>query len=294
MTDVFETRHLTKRFEATTALDDVTMTIPSSSIVGLVGKNGSGKTTLLRHLTGLYIATEGEAFTLGRPSHELGHDELVRMGVVPQETRLLDWMTVEQHIRYVATFYPGWDRDREKLLRKNLELDGDALVGVLSPGNVQKLVLVMAMCHHPELLVFDEPVSALDPIVRNRLLEFLLGLIDEDGATIIVSSHVLRDIEQIVDHIICLDRGRLTTNASLDDLKERFAEWRVTSRGERMPRAFEEPYVLRQDVNGRMALLTVRAAENEIREFERRHGVDVEVRPLNLERIFPLLLEEAS
>lgn len=294
MSSVFEATRLTKRFDRAVALENVDVEIPKHSIVGLIGKNGSGKTTLLRHLLGLYVATDGECTTLGRPSHRLTRDELVRIGSVPQECRLLDWMSVEYHIRYVASFYPRWDRERERRLCDDLELDRNATVGALSPGNAQKLAIVLALCHHPDLVILDEPVSALDPIARNKLLGFLVELIAEDDATIVVSSHVLRDIEQIVDRILCLDHGHVVGDASLDDLKDRFAEWRVTTRTGSLPGAFDESFVLRQDVNGRQALITVQAAESEIEAFELRHGVDVEIRPLNLERIFPLLLEEGA
>jgi ABC-2 type transport system ATP-binding protein len=293
MEHVFETKDLTKKFDATVALDHVTLGVPKGSIVGLVGKNGCGKTTLLRHLVGLHLPTSGTSTTLGRPSGKLGHDELVRIGNVPQENRFLDWMDVDQHIRYVASFYPRWDRDREKRLLEDLELSPGVQVGALSPGNAQKLALVLALGHHPELLVLDEPVSALDPIARGKLLSFLLELLREDDATIVISSHVLRDVEQVVDRVICLDEGRLKVSEPLDDLKERYAEWRLTVReGSELPRRFPEPYVLRQEVNGRQASLLVRGPGAELSTFRERYPVDVEVRPLNLERMFPLLLEE--
>ncbi len=292
---VFEAKELTKKLGDTVALDGVTVAVPRGSIVGLVGKNGSGKTTLLRHLVGLYLPTSGSSVTLGRPSGELGQAELVRIGAVPQENRFLDWMDVAQHIRYVASFYPRWDQEREARLLEDLELRPDAQVGALSPGNVQKLALVLAAGHHPELLVLDEPVSALDPIARGKLLAFLLELLREDEATILISSHVLRDIEQVVDRVICLDEGRLRVSAALDDLKERYAEWRLYARaGAELPRHFPEPFVLRQEVNGRQASLLVRRGEAELAAFQERYPVEVESRALNLERMFPLLIEEEA
>ena len=133
---------------------------------------------------------------------------MIRIGFVPQEIRLIDWMTVEQHLSYVASFYPRWDGERQARLLRELELDTASTVGALSSGNVQKLAVILACCHHPELLVLDEPVSDLDPIARGgRLLEFLLELLREDETTIVVSSHVLRDVEKIVDHgCVCLDQ----------------------------------------------------------------------------------------
>jgi ABC-2 type transport system ATP-binding protein len=288
----FETSGLTKRFDSVEALIDVDLQVRRPSIVGLLGKNGSGKTTLLRHLTGSYVPTAGSVTTLGTPSVQLGHDELIRIGFVPQEIRLLDWMTVEQHLRYVSCFYPDWDRDREQRLLRELELETDPAVGALSSGNLQKLAIVLAVCHHPELLVLDEPVSDLDPIVRGKLLEFLLELLREDQATILVSSHVLRDVEKIVDRVICLDRGRVVTDSALDDLKELYSEWLVVSHHGDLPPRFSEPFVLAQEVRGREARLLVKHDAEAAERFRASHDVEVSGRPLNLEEMFPVLVRE--
>ncbi len=290
---VIETSNLKKTFDETTALDRVSISVPERAVVGLVGRNGSGKTTLLRHAVGLQLPTSGSCVTLGKASSELGHGELSRIGVVPQDNRFLEWMTVEQHIRYVASFYPRWDRQREARLHRDLELDTRARVGTLSAGNAQKLAIVLSMCHHPELLLLDEPLSDLDPIVRRRLLAFLIEILSEDAATVIVSSHVLHDIEQVIDHVICLERGRVATDAALDDLKEQYAEWRVISR-QPLPASFGEAYILRQEVEGQEASLQVRQSAGDLESFTARHRVEVSSHPLNLERIFPLLVEESA
>ncbi len=290
---VVETSDLSKNFDGTTALDRVSIAVSERAVVGLVGRNGSGKTTLLRHAVGLQLPTSGSCLTLGTASGELGHEELARIGVVPQDNRFLEWMTVEQHVRYVASFYPRWDLEREAELRRDLELEAGARVGTLSAGNAQKLAIVLAMCHHPELLLLDEPMSDLDPIVRGRLLAFLVEVLGEDDATVVVSSHILRDVEQIVDHVICLDGGRVVTDNALDDLKERYAEWRVTS-PRPLPASFEEPFVLGQEVDGHQASLLVKLAPGDLESFRAAHGVEVSTHPLNLERIFPLLVAEAA
>jgi len=291
---VFETNGLTKRFDGVTALDKIDLKVRRPSIVGLLGKNGSGKTTLIQHLIGLKLPDEGSVSTLGRPGAELGHDELKRIGYVPQDIRLLDWMTVEQHLRYVSCFYPEWDREREQRLLEELELEADKAVGALSTGNLQKLAVILAVCHHPRLLILDEPVSDLDPIVRGKLLEFLLELLREDEATILVSSHVLRDVEKIVDWVICLDSGKVVTDAALDELKELYAQWRVVSNNGDLPERFSEPFVLAQEVSGREACLLVKQGTAEMTVFRTTHGVEVSGRPLNLEEMFPILIGDES
>ena len=292
----FETHGLTKRYDEVTALDRVDLKIRRPSIVGLLGKNGSGKTTLLQHLMGLQLPNEGTVTTLARPSATLGHDDLARIGYVPQEIRLLDWMTVDQHIDYVGCFYKNWDKKREQRLLDELELDRKKVVGTLSTGNLQKLAVILAVCHHPGLLVLDEPMSDLDPIVRAKLLEFLLELLREDEATILISSHVLRDVEKIVDWVVCLDQGTVVTDTGLDDLKERYAEWHIVSINGDLPSSFSEPYVISQEVSGRQARLLVERA-TKLGEFRAAHGeMEVTSRSLNLEEMFPVLVgrREAS
>lgn len=289
----FETRDLTRSYGASVALDHLTLSVPKGSIVGLIGRNGCGKTTLLRHVVGLQLPSSGTCTTLGRPASELGPDELRRIGIVHQEGRLLEWMTVAQHLRYVASFYRTWDNRREARLLEELELEPGARVGTLSPGNLQKLAILIAVCHRPELLLLDEPVSALDPLARERLLAFLLEIVHKDFSTIVISSHVLRDVERVVDWIVCLERGRLVANESLDDLEERYTGWRVVSRNGGLPARFAEEWVLHQEGDRRQATLLVRGEAAQRADFERRYHADVVEEPLNLERVFPLLIAEA-
>jgi ABC-2 type transport system ATP-binding protein len=245
---------------------------------------------------GLALPTSGSCTTFGVDTARLAASELARIGAVHQEHRMLGWMTVEQHARYVSSYYPDWDLDRERVLLRELELDPRARVVRLSPGNRQKLSVLLAVCHRPELLLLDEPVSAMDPIARERMLRFLLELVRTDGTTVVVSSHVLRDVEQIVDRIVCLEEGRLACDTELDALLETYGEWSVTSRNGGLPPVFEEPFVLAQESDGRRARLVVRADGSPMDRtadraaFEARYHVEVAERALNLEAIFPHLV----
>jgi ABC-2 type transport system ATP-binding protein len=144
MKTVFQANGLTKKFDSVVALDHVDIQVRGQFIIGLLGRNGSGKTTLFNHLMGLQLPTAGNVLTLGTPAAQLDHRELIQIGFVPQEIRLLDWMTVEQHLGYVATFYPRWDRDRQSRLLAALELDATAITGALSTGNLQKLAIILS------------------------------------------------------------------------------------------------------------------------------------------------------
>ncbi len=289
MTDFISFSDVSKRFKKATALESISLRVTEPSIIGLVGKNGSGKTTLLRHIVGLYLPTSGRCTTFGCPTPVLGASELARIGMAHQHDALLGWMRAEQLLAYVASFYRVWDTELEQHLVAALEIDNRARIATMSPGNRQKLSLVLAVCHHPSLLLLDEPLSDLDPIVRGEVVEALLERFRRDDMVIVISSHLLHDIERIADRIICLDRGRIAADSPLDELKERYAEWTVTSREGRLPNRFREDYILSQDGNATQARLTVRNPEAHLVAFRTIYGAEVEARPLNLDRIFRVL-----
>jgi len=292
---VFEAAALTKEFGAVTALRDVSLSLAGPSIIGLIGRNASGKTTLLRHIVGLQLPTRGTARTLGVATDRLEHQQLARIGVVTQTPSFIHWMTVGKQLHYLSGFYPRWDLVRQRFLLDRLDLDERSAITGLSTGSVQKLAIVAALCHHPDLILLDEPVSSLDPIVRDRILKFLFDLVQEDNATIVISSHILDDIESTVDWIVCLNDGAVAAHASLDDLKDQYAEWRITARTRDLPRRFEESFVARQTVvNPRSARLAIRAVQADLSAFQLSHDADVEVEALNLQGLFPILIGDGK
>lgn len=218
------TQNLTKRFGfrsgGRAALNSLSLNIAPGRVVGLLGRNGAGKSTLLHTACGLILPTTGSGTTLGRPCAELDAPELSQIGFMPQEPAFLAWMTVRQQLDFTATFYATWDRAPEQRLLDDLELDPTRKIAQLSVGDQQKLGLILAVCHHPQLLLLDEPMSALDPIVRTRLMAFVVDLIREDASTILLSSHILADVEKIVDWVVVLDRGELALNSALVAVQE--------------------------------------------------------------------------
>jgi ABC-2 type transport system ATP-binding protein len=288
---VFEASGLTKQFGDVTALRNVSLSLTGPSIIGLIGRNASGKTTLLRHIVGLQLPTHGTARTLGVETRGLQHEQLARIGVVTQTPTFIYWMSVGKQLRYLSGFYPRWDMARQAFLLDLLDLDVQSEIKGLSTGSVQKLAIVAALCHHPDLILLDEPVSNLDPIVRDRFLKFLLELVQEDHATIVISSHVLHDIESTVDWIVCLNDGAVAADAALDDLKDEYAEWRVTARTWDLPDRFGESFVVRHAVaQPRVARIEVRTADADLAAFQRAYDADVEVAALNLQGLFPILV----
>jgi ABC-2 type transport system ATP-binding protein len=286
-------RNVTQRFGKHTALRDVSLEIPAGRIVGLLGRNGAGKTTLLHIASGMLLPTSGTCTTLGASSALLDTPQLTRLGLVQQEGRCLEWMTVRQHLDFNASFYPRWDRDLERRVIEALELDPKRKIVQLSPGDRQKVGILLGVCHRPSLLLLDEPMSALDPIVRKRLLDFLLELLRDDGCTVVISSHILNDVEKIVDWIVALDAGELVEDSAFDVLQESYAEWTITSTNGALPSSFAEPFVINHQGDTHQALLRVRTAEPEAAaRFAATHHTEIRIRPLNLDEMFPLLTSQ--
>lgn len=287
------TQSLTKRFDTHLALNSLSLELPAGRVAGLLGRNGAGKTTLLHLACGLLLPTSGACHTLGRSAAELDTPELSQLGFVSQTARLIEWMTVRQQLEFHASFYPSWDNSRQQRLLEELELDRTRKIVQLSPGDQQKLGIILGVCHHPRLLLLDEPMSALDPIARSRMLTFLLDLVRDDGSTIVISSHILADVEKIIDWVICLERGELKAGAPFDELQESYAEWIVTPLAGALPPRFAEPWILAQQGDARQARLQVKVpGEAAERAFAALHHAEISRRPLNLEQLFPLLIDE--
>jgi len=230
-----EIRGLSKRFGKIQALDAVDLDIGRGRIVGLLGANGAGKSTLLRHIIGLYLPDSGRCTTLGCDAGKLSPAELARIGYVHQEGELIDWMTAGQLLRYVSVYYPTWNDELEKRLVGEYEISLKARVGSLSPGQRQRLAILIAICFEPELLILDEPAAALDPLARAQFLDLLLHLIQDQNRTIVISSHILSDVEKVIDHAVIMKAGKIIADASFDALREKYHRVRLTALSGALP-----------------------------------------------------------
>jgi ABC-type multidrug transport system ATPase subunit len=220
---------LTRRFGATTALASVTLAVPRGGVYGLVGANGAGKTTLIRHILGLLRAESGSVRVFGRDPVADPVGVLSRIGYLSEENDLPGWMRVGELIRYSRAFYPGWDDAYAEELRRTFALDPAAKIKTLSKGQKARAGLLVALAYRPELLVLDEPSSGLDPIVRRDIVGAILRTIADEGRTVLFSSHLLDEVEQVADHVTMISRGTIALSAPLRELKESHR------RGDRMP-----------------------------------------------------------
>ena len=208
---------LGKRYRQRWALADCTFEIPPQRVVGLVGPNGAGKTTLLHAIVGLLEPTAGQISVLGAPPSQ-HPDHLGRIGFVAQENPLYPNLTVADHLRLGAWLNPGWDAALAEHRVAELELDPKQRAGKLSGGQHAQLALTMALAKRPQLLVLDEPVASLDPLARHEFLRRLMQAVAEDGMSVVLSSHLVADLEQVCDYLILLTRGRVQLAGDVDEL----------------------------------------------------------------------------
>lgn len=218
--DVLQVRGLTRRFGPKAALDGVSLAVPRGIVFGLVGANGAGKTTLLRHVLGLLRAETGSVRVFGRDPVADPVGVLGRVGYLSEENDLPGWMRVDELLRYTRAFYPAWDDAYAEELRRAFRLEPAALVRHLSKGQRARAGLLIALAYRPELLVLDEPSSGLDPIVRRDILGAIVRAIADEGRTVVFSSHLLHEVEQVADRVAMLHQGRLAFSGALDEIKE--------------------------------------------------------------------------
>jgi ABC-2 type transport system ATP-binding protein len=214
---VLQANGLSKRYGRRVALSDCTIAIPPGRVVGLVGPNGAGKTTLLQLAVGMLAPTSGSIEVLGgRPGS--GTAQLAKVGFVAQDAPTYAGLSIADHLRFGARTNPRWDRRLAEDRIAKLGLDPTQKAGRLSGGQRAQLALTMAVAKRPELLVLDEPVASLDPLARREFLQSLMAYIAEDSAGVILSSHLVSDLERVCDYLIVLVASKVRVAGEVDDL----------------------------------------------------------------------------
>jgi ABC-2 type transport system ATP-binding protein len=214
---VIEAEGLGKRYRKLWALTDCTLSIPAGHVVGLVGPNGAGKTTLLNLATGMLAPTAGTIEVLGgRPAADQA--QLARVGYLAQDAPVYARLPVAAHLKLGERLNPGWDAELAQTRVKKLELNPRQKAGTLSGGQRAQLALTMAVAKRPELLILDEPVASLDPLARREFLQDLMGTVAEQQVSVVLSSHLISDLERVCDHVIVLVDSRMRVAGPVDDL----------------------------------------------------------------------------
>ncbi|MFA5292447.1 MAG: ABC transporter ATP-binding protein [Phycisphaerae bacterium] len=290
---IVQVRDLSKKFGKILALDKIDLDISRGQIIGLLGANGAGKSTLLRHIIGLYLADEGQCKTFGTNAEKLSPIELGKIGYVHQEGELLGWMTAGQLIRYVSAYYKNWNHELEEKYIADFGISIKTKVGTLSPGQRQQLAILLAIGFEPELLILDEPASGLDPIARSQFLDLLLQIIQDEKHTIIISSHILSDVEKVIDHTLIMRQGKILRDCSFDRLQEEFLRFTITSLNGPLPANLPFENIISCQRDNDKAVITVQNnTEEQLRDAAKKLNSEIQVRMLTLEDLYKIVVNQ--
>jgi ABC-2 type transport system ATP-binding protein len=290
---IIETHHVAKRFGRFEAIEDLSLGVPEGSVFALIGPNGAGKTTTIRMLMNILGADSGEIRVLGTLSRQLAPRDFERIGYVSESQKLPQGLTLAQYFDYLRSLYPSWDPGLERELCEQFELPPSRRIRHLSHGMRMKALLVGALAYRPKLLVLDEPLSGLDTLVRDEVVNGLLQ--QAADTTILISSHELAEIESFTTHVAFMQNGRLLLQEGIETLQQRFREVAVTlSAVKELPQPLPEGWLL-PELEGHRLRFFITNYENDAQLFRQlaQHfgAVKMECEPMPLRAIANTLMQ---
>ncbi len=284
---MIEVKNVVKSFDGFRALDGLTMTVPKGAIYGLVGPNGAGKSTILRHLCGAYRQDSGEITLEGAPIYENPAVKR-RIAAIPDEVYYFGSSSTQDMMRFYKGLYPAFDGERYSKLREAFpEVDEKRPIRRLSKGMQKQSAFWLALSCRPDYLLLDEPVDGLDPVMRRQVWSILMGDVTEYGTTVLVSSHNLRELEDVCDHVGILSHGRVALERSLSELQGGIVKLQIAFNSSQPPALPEGLKVLHTSNLGRIYTYIVRGGAEEVKvRFAALEPLFMEALPLTLEEIF--------
>lgn len=281
---MIEVRELVKSFEGLRALDGLNLTVPKGAVYGLVGPNGAGKSTLIRHLTGIYRQDSGSVQVEGEPVYE-NPAVKQKIAYIPDEVFYYTQATLRDMKGLYRDLYPAFDEDCYRKLAGAFDLDEGRPIRKFSKGQQKQAAFWLALSLRPELVVLDEPVDGLDPVMRRQVWSLLLSDVAERGTTVLVSSHNLRELEDVCDHVGILNKGKMLVERSLTELQENLVKIQLAlPEGAELPADLE---ILHESRTGRLRQLILRGKSEELSAKLQAAGpLFLDLLPLSLEEIF--------
>ena len=277
---MLELKHVTKTFGSFKALDDLTMTIPQGAVYGLVGPNGAGKSTAIRHITGIYRPDEGEITLEGLPIYE-NPAVKTTIGYIPDDIFYYPSATLEDMRKFYRGLYPKFDDELFEKLQDIFQLPRRSPIRRFSKCMQKQAAFHLTICCRPEVMVLDEPVDGLDPVMRRQVMSLILADVAEHGTTVLISSHNLRELEDVCDHVGIMDHGRMLLERSLADMQGNTVKLQIVGEP---PAGLE---ILHEATSGRLKTLVVRGGAVEVTEkVAAVKPAYFDVLPLSLEEIF--------
>ena len=277
---MLEMKNVVKTFGHVTALDNLSLTVPKGAVYGLVGPNGAGKSTAIRHLTGIYRPDKGEVTLEGMPVFE-NPGAKGRIGYIPDDVFYYPGATLEEMRKFYKGIYPKFDDDLFARLHEIFQLPVNTPIRRYSKGMQKQAAFHLTMSIHPEVLILDEPVDGLDPVMRRQVMSVILADVAEHGTTVLISSHNLRELEDVCDHVGIMDKGRMLLERSLADMQGNTHKLQIVGD---TPEGLE---ILHESASGRLKTLIVRGQAWEIStKAAAAKPAYYDLLPLSLEEIF--------
>ena len=282
---MIEVNSLVKRFDGFTALDGATLSVPAGCVYGLVGPNGAGKSTLIRHLTGICRQDSGTVCIGGENVWENAALK-TRVATIPDEWYYFLQSSIRDMMRFYRGFYPNFSMERYEKLKEVFQIDERRLLRRLSKGMQKQAAFWLALCCMPDYLILDEPVDGLDPVMRRQVWSLVLGDVAQRGTTVLVSSHNLRELEDVCDHVGIMDHGKVLLERSLAQLQDNMVKMQVVFR-ENEDQVPPQLPVLHASRVGRVHTLIMRMSAQEAQErLSPYNPLLADAVPLTLEEIF--------
>ncbi|HCQ73315.1 MAG TPA: ABC transporter [Clostridiales bacterium] len=281
---MIEVRNVIKEFDGFRALDDLSMTVPTGSVYGLVGPNGAGKSTIIRHLTGIYRQDAGEIMIDGAPVFE-NPEVKSRIAYIPDDIFYYANASIREMMDFYRSIYPHFDAERFKKLSDVFGLDPKRQMRRLSKGMQKQAAFWIAVSLRPEILILDEPVDGLDPVMRRQIWSIIMADVAENGTTVLVSSHNLRELEDVCDSVGIMNKGKIMIERSLNELQENIVKIQLAlPDGESLPEGLD---ILHKSNTGRLQSLIMHGTQEELTEkLQSAHPLFIDAVPLTLEEIF--------
>ena len=277
---MLEMKNVTKSFGGFTALDGISLTVPKGAVYGLVGPNGAGKSTAIRHLTGIYRPDSGTVTVGGRPVYE-NTAVKEKLGYIPDDIFYFPSATLEDMRKFYKGMYPRFDGKLFEQLCEVFRLPRKGQLRRFSKGMQKQAAFQLTLAARPEVLILDEPVDGLDPVMRRQVWSLMLSSVASEGTTVLVSSHNLRELEDICDHVGIMDHGRMLLERSLADMQGSTHKLQLVGEA---PEGLE---ILHESASGRLRTLIVRGGVEEIgAKVSAAAPVYFDILPLSLEEIF--------
>jgi ABC-2 type transport system ATP-binding protein len=283
---MIKVENVRKSFDGSMAIEDICLSIYKGSIYGLIGSNGAGKTTLIKLLAGIYSQNRGSLTIDGESVFE-NTALKERIFYIPDQPYFFPHYTAKQMARFYQSIYPAWDQERFKLLVQSFQLDVNKKLHSFSKGWQRQAAFILALSAKPELLILDEPMDGMDPVVRKKVKNILIQDVADREMTVLMSSHNLREVEDICDHIGMIHQGRMIFERDLDELKEDIHKIQVAYKDGVPMLIMDQLNVLHTEKRGSVHLYIVRGEEAEVVKMIRQtNPVIFDMLPLTLEEIF--------